>query len=308
MKIIAVLNREGGTFRSLDIEKFCILAGEILARHGHEIDCRPVAAREIVAALEEAATQGDGDVLMAGGGDGTVSAAADIAWKTDTALAVLPAGTMNLFARSLKIPQALTAALEALASGEIRNVDIATANGRPFVHQFALGFHPRMVRLRKNFRYGSRMGKILASARAIGMVIKDPPSFPVELTVGGEAMLRRVSALAISNNPYGDAPLPYAPDIETGLLGIYITGPLASRGYMRLMADILLGRWRSNRDVEEIRAKEVGLRFPQLRKNANAVIDGELVPLEDEIVEIVIHPGALKVLAPTMEMPALPDS
>ncbi|MBB2973571.1 diacylglycerol kinase family protein [Mesorhizobium sp. RMAD-H1] len=298
MKVIAVLNREGGMFRTLDIDKFCAEAREIFARRGHEIDCRPVPAQKITAALEQAATGGDGDVLMAGGGDGTVSAAADIAWKSGIALAVLPAGTMNLFARSLKIPLALTAALEALASGEVRRVDIATANGRPFVHQFALGFHPRMVRMRKNFRYGSRLGKILASARAMGMVVKDPPSFPVELRIGNETMLRRVSALAISNNPYGDAPLPYAPDVETGLLGIYITGPLASRDYMRLMADIMLGRWRSNSNVEEMRAKEVGLRFPRLRENANAVIDGELVPLKDEIVEIVIHPGALKVLVP----------
>ncbi|KXF76201.1 diacylglycerol kinase [Paramesorhizobium deserti] len=304
MKIIAVLNREGGTFRSLDIDKFCAQAREIFARQGHELDCRPVSARGITAALEQAAM--DGDVLMAGGGDGTVSAAADIAWKTGIALAVLPAGTMNLFARSLKVPPTLTVALEALASGEIRNVDIATANGRPFVHQFALGFHPRMVRVRKNFRYDSRLGKMLASVRAIGMVIKDPPSFRVELTIGGKTELRKISALAISNNPYGDAPLPYAPDVETGLLGIYITGPLASRGYMRLMADITLGRWRSNSDVEEMRAREVGLRFPHLRKNANAVIDGELVPLKDEIVKIVIHPGALRVLAPGNR--ALPET
>ncbi|PRD43996.1 diacylglycerol kinase [Phyllobacterium phragmitis] len=308
MKIIAVLNREGGTFRSLDIERFCASATEIFTRQGHEIDCRPTSAENIVAALEQAATKGDGDVLMAGGGDGTVSAAAEIAWKTDTALAVLPAGTMNLFARSLKVPLALTAALEALASGEIRNVDIATANGRPFVHQFAIGFHPRMVRVRKNFRYESRLGKMLASVRAIRMVINDPPSFPVELTIAGKTMPRNVSALAFSNNPYGDAPLPYAPDVETGYLGVYVARALPSENYIRLMADILLGRWRRNKDIEEMTAREVTLRFPRLRRNANAVVDGELVPLEDEIVEIVIHPGSLKVLVPRSDVPELPKT
>ena len=55
-------------------------------------------------------------VLMAGGGDGTISAAADVAWKARVPLAVLPAGTMNLFARALKIPLELNAALESLAS------------------------------------------------------------------------------------------------------------------------------------------------------------------------------------------------
>jgi diacylglycerol kinase family enzyme len=67
------------------------------------------------------------DVMLAAGGDGTVSTAAGIALATGMPLAVLPAGTMNLFARALQLPLDLSAAMEAIAGGEIGAVDIATA-------------------------------------------------------------------------------------------------------------------------------------------------------------------------------------
>ena len=82
------------------------------------------------------------------------------------ALAILPAGTMNLFARSLGIPLTLDAAVQSFADGKVQAVDIATANGQPFVHQFSIGMHAKLVHLREKMDFGSRLGKIRASARA----------------------------------------------------------------------------------------------------------------------------------------------
>ena len=102
-------------------------------------------ADEIEAALAKAAAS-RADVVLAGGGDGTISAAAAALMGKKKALAILPAGTMNLFARSLGIPLSLDAAVEAFADGEVRAVDVASANGRPFIHQFSIGMHAKMVR------------------------------------------------------------------------------------------------------------------------------------------------------------------
>ena len=101
--------------------------------------------------------------MLAGGGDGTISAAAARLMNSKKALAILPAGTMNLFARGLGIPQTLDAALESFADGEVIAVDMASANGRPFVHQFSIGMHARMVQLRQKMAFGSRLGKMRAS-------------------------------------------------------------------------------------------------------------------------------------------------
>jgi diacylglycerol kinase family enzyme len=88
LHFIGVFNRDGGTFRTLDMQAFCARADEILSAHGHTLECRPVAGADIATALERAATEiGDG-VLLAGGGDGTISTAAGVAFRAGVVLAV----------------------------------------------------------------------------------------------------------------------------------------------------------------------------------------------------------------------------
>src|SRR5690606_18763132 len=127
----------------------------------------------IADALARVAAAPDVDVVLAGGGDGTVSAAAGALMETGKALAVLPAGTMNLFARGLGIPLDLEDAVAALATGTVRAVDIATVNGRPFIHQFSVGLHSELIQRREAMSYSSRPGKIRASVMAaIATVVK----------------------------------------------------------------------------------------------------------------------------------------
>ncbi len=140
MKVVAIFNRDGGTFRTADMDAVCEHAVQAFSSKGRQIECRPVAGADIETALQEAADEPDCDVILAGGGDGTISAAAAIAWKSGKTLAVLPAGTMNLYARTLGVPLDIYAGLDALASATPRKADIGTANGRPFVHQFSIGF------------------------------------------------------------------------------------------------------------------------------------------------------------------------
>src|SRR5579871_6300559 len=102
MRVIGVLNRDGGTFKTMDMAAFAKKAEAAFASAGHELEARVVAGRDLIAELKRAAR--DAELLLAGGGDGTVSAAAAIGQANGVALAALPAGTMNLFARSLGIP------------------------------------------------------------------------------------------------------------------------------------------------------------------------------------------------------------
>src|SRR5690606_39913243 len=74
--------------------------------------CSSDLGSDVAAALRKAATTDGVDAILAGGGDGTISTAAGIAYETGMPLAVLPAGTMNLFARALKVPLVLDEALE----------------------------------------------------------------------------------------------------------------------------------------------------------------------------------------------------
>ncbi len=295
MKLVGFFNRDGGTFRTTDMQAYERRAEEVFRDAGHDFEAIVFSGSEIVPAMERAARRDDIDGIVAGGGDGTISAAASIAWKNGVALGVVPAGTMNLFARSLKVPLDIWQALEVLAFGELDNVDIASANGRPFIHQFSAGLHARMVRYRNSYSYRSRLGKLRASARAAFGVVFNPPEFEVEFEAAGMKESRRVSAISVSNNPFGENALLYADNLRSGELGFYTAKPLNPLGVARLAVDMLRGKFRENDAVMVMHPAEVNLHFPKLRAKANCVMDGELLPLERDVT-VKLHPGELKVL------------
>jgi len=297
MRFAAVLNQDGGTLRTIDIQAFSDQLRQILEAAEHSVQIEIVAGRDIAAALEKAIAKRRVDVILAGGGDGTISTAASLLMNKKKALAILPAGTMNLFARGLGIPQTLEAALKSFADGEVIAVDMASANGRPFVHQFSVGMHAKMVQLREAMDFGSRLGKMRASIRAAWATIKNPPALKVSLTVGKAEIVTRTSGIGISNNLFGEGHLPYADNPAGGVLGIYVSVARRRHHLAKLLLDMLRGRLRQSAHVEVHQAGKAVLKIHSPTRKFSAVLDGELIRLERETT-IEIHPGALKVLVP----------
>lgn len=299
MRLKAVFNRDGGTFKTTDMDAYCARAEEIFRAAGHDISFSVVAGSDLVERLEASAHEEGIDALIAGGGDGTISAAAGIAWKAGVTLGVIPAGTMNLFARSLKLPLDIYAVLETLAEGRVQAVDIATVNDRPFVHQFSAGLHARMVRMRNAMDFASRLGKVRASTRAALSVMLRPSHFEVifDIDRDGRNDRRLVSAISVSNNPFGENPLFFADDLTTGRLGVYLADPLKPVGVAKLAYDILRGKLKDNEAVSATTAGRVRLHFPKRRQGALCVVDGELLRMPRD-VDIRLHPRGLKVLVP----------
>ncbi len=305
MHFIGVLNKDGGTFRTMDMPAFATAAETTFAAHGHSLECRVVAGDELGRELERAARDPASDALLAGGGDGTISAAAGICFKHKMALAVLPAGTMNLFARSLGVPLQLEAAVEAIARGEVSSVDIATANGRPFVHQYSVGMHSRLVKIRNGLSYSSRWGKIIASLRAVALALSRPLVFVADITTAQGTVRRKATAIAVSNNVLGEGHVPYAEAVDRGVLGIYVVKPMPAPELARLALSLVFGNWKQHPLVSEREVAQVALSFPRRKASAQAVIDGELVPL-DRTIDLLVHAGGLKVVLPGSEPMADP--
>lgn len=297
MRFAAVLNKDGGTLRTTDVAAFADRVRELLEAAGHSVQIDIVAGGEIATALEKAIARRNVDVVLAGGGDGTVSTAASLLMNKKKALAILPAGTMNLFARSLGIPQTLEAALKTFTDGEVKAVDMATANGRPFVHQFSIGMHARMVQLREKMDFGSRLGKMRASVRAAWATIKNPRTLKVTLTIGKTDIITRATGIGISNNLFGEGHLPYADNPAGGVLGIYVSVARRRRDLVKLLLAMLRGRWRQSEHVEIHQADKAVLKIHSSPTKFKAVMDGELVKLERETT-VEIHPATLNVLVP----------
>lgn len=297
MRIAAILNSDSGTLSTMDLNALCIEAVTVFADAGHELACHVVSGSDVLSTIEMLSVDPAVDAIIAAGGDGTISSAAAIAHRTGKVLGILPAGTMNLFARALGVPPDIHQALQAMAKGTVGQVDLATANQQPFVHQFGVGIHARLVRIRNGMVYRGRLGKMLASLRAIAATVLNPPHFEVEFEDATGRQKRVVSGIAVSNNPLDDGPVPVAERLDTGRLGIYFADTVTTRQLIGLVIDVFLGRWRANPRVTELESDNLTLHFPKRKGEVHAVIDGELIELERN-VELTILPRALSVIFP----------
>ncbi|WP_185006573.1 bifunctional phosphatase PAP2/diacylglycerol kinase family protein [Crossiella cryophila] len=158
--------------------------------------------------------------LGVAGGDGTVAAVASIAAERRLPLAVLPAGTLNHFARDVGAEEA-DSVVRAVDNGAAVAVDLSSVlvDGLPrrwFVNTASLGGYPDMVRLRE--KWEGRWGKWPAAAAALVRVLH--ASRPLKVRIDGET--RQVWLLFVGNGSYepkGFAPTS-RPRLDDGLLDV----------------------------------------------------------------------------------------
>jgi diacylglycerol kinase family enzyme len=296
MKIALVLHSGAGTLRDQDANAFAAKIAAIFTAHGHAVETTVAAGGDAVAAIRRIASARAVDAIVAGGGDGTISAAAAACADSGVALGVLPLGTMNLFARSLKIPLAVEPAAEALAGGRIAAADIARVNGRIFVHALTLGFHATLVEEReKTPTYRSRIEKMIGSARSWWLVIRQPRRLSLTIRTDHQTLERQTIGLVVTNNVFGAGHLPYADALDTGLLGIYVARGESPAEIVRITAEAAVGLVSKSPLIEHLTSQAVDIRPG--KRHIKATVDGELVRLAAPIrVESV--PGGLKVLVP----------
>src|SRR5206468_9121703 len=141
-RVTALINRSGGA-ASADPEIGAKVA-HALRTAGIEAEVELIAGGECEVRCRAIAERSD-ELLIVGGGDGTISAAASAIAGTETMLGVIPLGTLNHFARDLGIPADLAEAAALVASRSERSVDVAEMNGRVFINNSAIGLYPLMV-------------------------------------------------------------------------------------------------------------------------------------------------------------------
>jgi diacylglycerol kinase family enzyme len=109
-------------------------------------------------------------IIVAAGGDGTVAGVAHALAGSDTALAVLPLGTFNYFARGLGMPEDAEGAAKAILDGTPHDIAVGTLNGRVFLNNVSIGLYPAILEEREATyaRYGRyRLLAHIASLKTI---------------------------------------------------------------------------------------------------------------------------------------------
>ena len=236
--------------------------------------------------------------LVAGGGDGTVSALASLVVGTEKALGVLPLGTLNHFAKDLRIPLELGAAAAVVCDGHVARVDAGEVNGRVFINNSSLGLYPRIVRRREKMQEREGSGKWSAFARAALSVLRRYPFLRVRLNADGREIVRLTPFVLVGNNEYevDGLSLGGRRRLDAGRLSLYVAHRTGRLGLLWLALRALFGRLREARDFDALSAEEIWVGTPRPRKLPVA-IDGEVTLLKTPLCYRAL-PGALRVIVP----------
>lgn len=242
-----------------------------------------------IAAAQAAADEGY-DVVVAAGGDGTIAAIAGALAGRDTALGILPLGSLMNIARSLGIPRDLDAAAAAIATGPIRAIDVGEANGVPFMEAGSVGLNAAM------FAEADRIdaGDLRAVGPALRLLVKFPPS-RMTLRLDDRIVATRALTVIVSNGPYMGLGFTVAPeaDIGDGKLDVIVYSRFTRMELVRHFAGIAFGRQRYSPKATTYRSSTVHIESGRPLPCAADSRDLGTTPVTFRAL-----PGALRVIVP----------
>jgi diacylglycerol kinase family enzyme len=289
-----LINRSGGA-----VARDPAIAGKIanaLANAGIDAEIELVHSGDCAVWCHAVSERGD-PLLIIGGGDGTIGAAASALIGTGTKLGILPLGTLNHFARDLGLPTDIGEAAKIIAAGRERRVDVAEMNGRIFINNSAIGLYPLMVidRDLQRMRLGRR--KPLAAAVATLRTLARFGHQRLTLTVNDRQARVDTPLLFVGNNDYRvDIGAPGRRErLDGGELSVIVMRKKTRRGLIAATIRALLGRSRPD-DMVTIDDVE-RLRVSSRRKQLVVSLDGEVVRARPPL-DYKIRKQALRVIAP----------
>lgn len=253
----------------------------------------PCATRADMGALIQQHAQ-DSDLVVVGGGDGTVNAALKGVVAARLPLGILPLGTANDLARTLGIPGDPSAAAKLIAIGKTRRIDVGRVNDQLFLNVASLGLSVELTRqlTGKLKRRWGRLNYPIAATRAL---VRAKP-FVADIVQSGRRERIRSLQIAVGNGVYygGGMAVYEAANIDDGCLDFYSLDPTRLWRLPLLFLAVRSGRNRSLPGVKgfcsagplEIHTK------PSLPINT----DGEITTATPAAFSLL--PGALAVFAP----------
>ena len=246
--------------------------------------------------LAKKAVESNRQIIVAGGGDGTISAVASKLVGTDKTLGVLPLGTLNHFSKDLNIPQNLAEAVRVIAANQIKKIDVGEVNGRFFVNNSSIGLYPHLVHHReKQERLGK--SKWTAAFWAALKILKQSPFLTAKLKIENSEILRKMPFIFIGNNKYemDFFNIGRRAALDGGKLSVYFLQRPGRIGLFLLAFRTLFGRLKQMKDFEAISTEEIIIETR--KKRLLVAFDGEVDVMETPL-HYKIHPKLLRVIVP----------
>lgn len=292
-----LLNRGSGAHdRGTDPLEVCRLVEKIFLEAGHQLAAFAVAPEDIERELALAITARP-EIIIAGGGDGTVATVAGALGGTGIALGVMPLGTFNLAARDFGVPLEIEAAARFLAEAEAFPVDVLDVNGHACLCTTILGFYPEFSEVfeardhgghwwRKTLKLCGGLRRTFASARPLRLSWESD---------GGAGLARtKFSAFVPGRYIESAGLIPARTDFQCGTLTGYISAHRKPASALRGIIDYAFGRLEQNPELQIVTARKMTLRAGN-RRRCSAMIDGEILKLPFPL-RLEILPMHLKLL------------
>ena len=304
MRVLVILNAKAGTLVSSAEKDQATRIRDRFATHGVEAEVRDVPGPELLKVTTDARHSGRYDLIVAGGGDGTLNTIAGALVGGNVPFGVLPLGTFNHLAKELAIPLELDAAVDALATGRDHPFNVGEVNGQVFLLFAAIGIYSDMIKHRDAQRTALGRKKMWAGTIAFFKMLARWPLMRVTLR-DFEPALERHSITRLTTVAYvslsgfqmeqmglTDAPMKSARTALTVLIS-----PLVSRmGLLWVIVKGMLGRARVSEDMEKIRCDALTI-APHGRPVIRVGYDGEVASMETPL-KLRVIPGGLKMRVP----------
>ena len=287
--VTIVLNRSSGAVAATADE-----LEPLLARAGADTKVVRVSGAGIADAARRAADAGR--VVVAAGGDGTVSTVASVAVETGATFGVIPLGTLNHFARDAGVPLELEQAVATIAAGHTRRLDVGLVNDATFINNASLGLYPQLVWERQQEQSRGRR-KSVAFLIALARTWRRYPTVTVHMTIDDIPLVRRTPFVFIGNGEYQSEGLELGTraSLNGGTLGVYLAPGVGRLEFLQLPVHALRGALRHHTKFEALRACEV--RIETAGSRVQIALDGELKVMDNPL-RVRIRRAALETIVP----------
>lgn len=247
-----------------------------LEMFGPGAELRRIGSPADITATVEAACRDGAEVIVAAGGDGTAVAVAGAMLGRPQAMAVLPLGTFNYFARGLGFDEDPLEAAHQIAAGEAHAISVGLVNGQVFLNNASLGIYPSILRAREAVY--SRWGRWRAAAHwsVIRTFLRFRKPMKVTLHFNGHAETRRTALVFVARSAYqlDRFGLKGAEAISADHFAVLVARAETRRALWALAFRLMMGRSQAGRDYDFFSASDLTIEVHR-RSTPLLAFDGE---------------------------------
>ena len=238
------------------------------------------------------------EIVIAAGGDGTLSAVAKALIETNIPFGVIPRGTANAFASALGIPDTIEESCQTIINGKVRRLDVARCNNKPMLLLAGVGFEAETVEgaSRETKTKWGILAYVLSGIKQLNNI----DTFETEIETDEKIIRTSATAITVANVAPATSILAQGPAGiigDDGFLDVTIvasnTWASAIAASYHLLQTGLHGDAVTRDDIGYLRAKRVKVTTEPPQK---VVLDGELIG--ETPIEVACVPGGLNVFVP----------